>query len=427
MSVLRGLDRVATVGAAAVAVDERGRVERLDLVGHRADVELVPALVERHPRDDRRVGAVLDDDRRQLAAELGPAERRRWPAGGDRQVRHVLPDEDAEPVGPVVPAVGLGLHVLADHVVAEPLGRGDVKPQRGVGRGGVQAVGPVALVERAGLEHEPAVQQDPGDSVDAADRDRAHPEVAADRVEHRRAPLPPVPVTVPSVSRRPYRNGLDGDHSRGWAIRSSSALPSRPVAVATRCVPAYAWALSTSPARDGPLAAIVSRPRVRSGVSWRPEMCCGGDGLEPHGLPDPARGGVEDPGRDPRHLLADRLVGGADRVDVADLELVRAVRAQQAGDVERERGVVPAVGAGQAVVDVHPGAPADSPEVEQHAPAAPPARDREEPAVPAARVAALDSRQRRLDRERHEDRLGQALSERWRAAGRPPPRTATGR
>ena len=65
-----------------------------------------------------------------------------------RHARHVLPDEDPEPVGPVVPAIGLDLDVLAQHVVAESLGRIDVEPDRGVGRRRVEAVGPVALVQR---------------------------------------------------------------------------------------------------------------------------------------------------------------------------------------------------------------------------------------------------------------------------------------
>ena len=38
-----------------------------------------------------------------------------------RHGRHVLPHQQAEPVGPVVPAVGLDLDVLADHVEAELL------------------------------------------------------------------------------------------------------------------------------------------------------------------------------------------------------------------------------------------------------------------------------------------------------------------
>ena len=64
--------------------------------------------------------------------------------------------------------------------------------------------------------------------------------------------------------------------------------------------------------------------------------------LEPHGLPDAARGGVVDADGGLVHLLADRLAGGADRVDIPDDELV-APGCSRRRDVERERVVVAAV------------------------------------------------------------------------------------
>ncbi len=62
---------------------------------------------------------------------------------------HVLPDQQAELVAPVVPAVRLDLDVLAGHVHAELLGHLDVVLEGLVRRGGVQPIRPPALIERA--------------------------------------------------------------------------------------------------------------------------------------------------------------------------------------------------------------------------------------------------------------------------------------
>ena len=51
-----------------------------------------------------------------------------------------------------VPACWLNLDVLAYHIVAQLLGLDDVERQRLVGWGGVETVGPVALVECSELE-----------------------------------------------------------------------------------------------------------------------------------------------------------------------------------------------------------------------------------------------------------------------------------
>ena len=135
-------------------------------------------------------------------------------------------------------------------------------------------------------------------------------------------------------------------------------------------------------------------------------------GLEPHRLPDPARRRVIDRVRRAGDLLADRLAGAADRIDVADHQLVRPALSDQVRDVEGERVIVAAMGPGEAPVDVHASSPADGAEVQQQMPPGPAARHRERAPVPARPVLALDPRQRRLGRKRHQDRLRQVLPKR---------------
>ena len=79
--------------------------------------------------------------------------------------RHVLPDQQSQPVAPVVPAVRLDLDVLAGHVEAQPPGDLDVVAQRLVRRCGVEAVRPEPLVERSELEYELVVQEYPQHSL----------------------------------------------------------------------------------------------------------------------------------------------------------------------------------------------------------------------------------------------------------------------
>ena len=142
--------------------------------------------------------------------------------------------------------------------------------------------------------------------------------------------------------------------------------------------------------------------------------------LEPYRLPDAARRRVIDAGRRSRYLLPDRLVGPPDRIEEADHELVRPTAVQEPRDVEREGVVVAAMRCREPAVDVDVGLPADRAEVQDHASRAPGSRDRERSPVPPPRVGALNPRQWRLDGERNEDRLGQAVPERGSLAHRPP-------
>jgi hypothetical protein len=101
-------------------------------------------------------------------------------------VGHVLPNEQAETIAVMIPAGGLDLDLFARHVETEFLHGFDVGAEGFVGRCGVEAVGPPALVERTELEVRTIVQQDAGAAVFVlAERDLAHGEVAIDLVDRR--------------------------------------------------------------------------------------------------------------------------------------------------------------------------------------------------------------------------------------------------
>ena len=103
------------------------------------------------------------------------------PFGAFVAARHILPDEQAELVAPIVPAFRFNLDVLAGHVEAEFLQHFNVIAQRLVGRRGVKAVGPEALIERAKHEISFVVELDAeAVLVVARHRDFAHGEIRFD-------------------------------------------------------------------------------------------------------------------------------------------------------------------------------------------------------------------------------------------------------
>ena len=155
-------------------VDEPRLVQAAHQLQHLFGVELAPALVENHPQSDAGAVIKLLYHVGQLRAKLLPRLLVSPPKEGvelvaqmpssDQRGRddkgtvvpaaagHILPDQHAEPVTVVIPAQGLHLDVLAQHVEAAVFGRLNVKDQGLVRRRGVEPVRPVALVQQAVLE-----------------------------------------------------------------------------------------------------------------------------------------------------------------------------------------------------------------------------------------------------------------------------------
>ncbi len=99
-------------------------------------------------------------------------------------VWHILPDEQAELVRPVVPSVGFDLDVFSSHVKAELFRDLDVVFECVVGRRGVKAVRPPALVQRAEEEQGLVVEQQSCNAIIIlAQRDFSHAEVAFDGID----------------------------------------------------------------------------------------------------------------------------------------------------------------------------------------------------------------------------------------------------
>ena len=168
----------AEMVAAAGSVDQAVGIHRLGPVGDLDRARLAPGLVVRHPYHDGRVIPELVDDfapvgivlvHRLAAAHLRVSFQElplAAPVGAATVAAgHILPYQHTELVAPVVPAVGLHLHVLADGVETEILGALYVKLQSLVVRGGVETVGPPALVE--GTHHKDilVVELSPQDAV----------------------------------------------------------------------------------------------------------------------------------------------------------------------------------------------------------------------------------------------------------------------
>ena len=92
--------------------------------------------------------------------------------------------QHAQPVAVPVPALGLELDVLAQHVEARRAHGLDVKDQRLVGRRRHQPVGPIPLVEHAANEEGLMVETEAGDTLRVRlDAHRAEGAVASDLVQ----------------------------------------------------------------------------------------------------------------------------------------------------------------------------------------------------------------------------------------------------
>src|SRR3954454_2086497 len=149
-------------------------------------------------------------------------------------------------------------------------------------------------------------------------------------------------------------------------------------------------------------------PRPQRPVDRRLELEGGDvrrrDRFDPDGAPDPRGARVPDPAA--ATLLPARLEAMRGVLDV-DCELVGLRRVEPA-EIEAEVGVAAGVAPDRRPVELDVRAPVDAAEVEEHVQAVPRLRDAQHVAVAEALVdlrAAPDAGERRLERERHANRL----------------------
>ena len=350
---------VAAVGAAA-RVDQTRGIQLLDLrrqLGGCGDAPLAPAFVERNPADDRGFALELLHDGGDVAAEAGLVRIAELvvAAGGHR--RHVLPHHQADMVRPVVPARRLHLDVLADGVEAQVLRLLDVELQCRVGGRGVDAVGPVALVERGQQEGRLAVEHDAVESAHFLDTDAAQAGIAGDSVTLIALHQAGLEGVEEGILRTPQVRMRDGQMQR---------LAGRPARLAHR----LAVRVGGDVQGRVSVAALQFR-RHREGV----EAACRGEGqlrqaggrhrLQPHRLPDARRRGVEDAlGFQP--LLAHHHVGAVHRRVHGDNDLLRPLGPKRRGDVRAEGRIAVQMIRHLLAVDVHRGVLGDRTEVQPH-------------------------------------------------------------
>ena len=390
---------------AAGRVDRARLVHGLDDLHGRLAVKLAPALVERYPHGDARVVVERGDHVAQLvqkrlarrhvrAAEEGIPAVVEVPARHERgrddervvalaAAGHVLPDEHAQPVTVVIPAVALDLDVLAQHVEAHILGQLDVVDERVVARRGVEPVRPVALIEQPVVKIRLAVEKQAAHAVlvrlDAA---LAHGKVAVDRVAAERH--------AEGVERRLLRRpGAEGAHRH---VRRNARREC--VAAALKVDRALPLAL------DGDLHLMrVKQRRHAQGADVILRHA-----LEPDRLPDAALRRVPDAVRVQR-LLAARELGLVGRVAHAHED--RVLFCQHLGDVHRERQVAARVRGQLHTVAPHGRSLIDRAEVQQHAADVEPVRQRDRADVPQVFLRLQDvshAGQLALGREGHKDR-----------------------
>ena len=158
-------------------VHKAGIVQRADGLHCPGRIKLTPAFVEGHPAADARMAAQGFHGGLQLFAVCFPAgcfsAAQQAPerlcvgqaahkglqhigqVGDEPQVvsaaavHHVLPDHKAQPVAVVVPALRLDLGVLAQQIESQRFHLAQLPLHRRIGRRGIQALRPVALVQQA--------------------------------------------------------------------------------------------------------------------------------------------------------------------------------------------------------------------------------------------------------------------------------------
>ena len=405
---------VATIGPAARAVDEARRIAFLDPLENLVGVVLPPALVERHPDDNRREEPEPVDHRGGLRAELRLLLRGELavllPVGLDELLpsrphpaRLILPDKQSEGVAVVVVAGRLHLDVLAEHVHAEGLEHLEVGLHRCVARRREQAVGPPALVERANLKQRLAIEAEPEDPLLVAGlRDRTEREVGPHPIAHLaigadKLDLDGIEVRIVG---RPEARLLDGEADRLAGSPLTEHLARGPLSLddADARWPRTGWRLPGEVDRELDLTAF----HVGDGKDAADVTLI--NRLHPHRLPDAADGRVPDPfGLE--LLLAARLRPLIRRIPDANEQFI-GTRLEMGGDIERKRIGAAAVIAELRPVEPHARVPVDGVEAEHDPLPLPRLRHGDRAPVPEQlllRNAPPHPRQRRLWREGDED------------------------
>ena len=269
----------------------------------------------------------------------------------------------------VVPAFRLDFGVLAQQVEAQLPHGVQFVLHGGVGGRGVEAVGPIALVQQAVEQDGPAVQEKPPDALCILFAfPLAEGKIAVDGVEALFFALGRADgqIIEEGAVGAPRKEMLFGD------IQGHFAVP-----VGLVAAPVLG---------DGHAAGPHHGPEVRRTAGLRgmdfhrhgPGVVVRGDGqrinvifrhpFQPDRLPDAALGRVEHPAG-PEGLLAPRLRSRAGGVLHGHPKGVAALRAEQVGDVQRKGPVAAPVSPGQTAIDLHRAGVVHRPEVEQDAPA----------------------------------------------------------
>ena len=157
--------------------DQRNQVRRVRLAG----IGLPLPFIECVPHDDARTVPVIGDQGRQFGDELQGIDRLRA-AGVGIATRHILPDQQAQPVRPIIPALPFHLDMLAHHIKTKRLGHLQIIRLRGIGGRGVKSVRPEPLIQRPHFKIGLIVQEHFGCTVDDTDGNFPHPKVTGDTV-----------------------------------------------------------------------------------------------------------------------------------------------------------------------------------------------------------------------------------------------------
>ena len=303
----------------------------------------------------------------------------------------VLPHDDPQPVAVIVPPQRLDLDVLAQHVEAHVPGGLNVPDHGLVRRRGVQAVGPVALVQQARLEAGLAVQgQHPAAPV-LHNGEFPHTEVAFHPVAGGQRHLQIVQIRV---LRAPGAEVLrrNGAHAQSLFIG-----------------PAAGDDLTAAQHRDPRSGGVIGPDGIAQGffviVRGQPQgvNVVFRHALQPYRLPDAALGGVPDAAPVPA-LLAE---GVDPAVGIVGDGRGQAVLPgdQGAGDVQGEGQIAPLMAPHGVVVYQHPAALIHRAEVQQHPVPAEALRQGKGPLIPqglAAFQPEITAGQQALRREGHQ-------------------------